>query len=108
MSPPRRGQCPVCRYRFRLRKDGALQTHHLYSGSGRNEDPCAGSGKHPQPLRWDPSGRPDCLPCLEYLFAQPHLVGACASVGIERGKSTGQMLCEYLSAYHDRDHEEAA
>ena len=42
----RRGQCPVCRYRWRLRKDGTLQAHHLYSGSERRPE-CEGSGKVP-------------------------------------------------------------
>jgi hypothetical protein len=41
-----RGQCAVCRYRFRLRKDGTVQTHRLYCGSEK-QPPCDGSGKHP-------------------------------------------------------------
>lgn len=43
----KRGQCPVCRYRFRLRRNGTLQAHHLYSGSDRNPRACEGSGEMP-------------------------------------------------------------
>lgn len=50
---------------------------------------------------------PDCPQCMDYAMDQPHLVGACASVGIEKGKSTQQMLAEYLAAYHARGHREA-
>jgi hypothetical protein len=42
---------------------------------------------------------PDCLECLEYM-AQPFLREACASVGIEHGKSTDQMLKETVEHYH--------
>lgn len=34
------------------------------------------------------------------------LVGACASVGIERGKTTGQMAVEFIRSYHNRGHQE--
>jgi hypothetical protein len=45
--PAKRGQCSECRYRWRLRKDGTVQYHSLYSGEERHE--CTGSGKPPQP-----------------------------------------------------------
>lgn len=34
------------------------------------------------------------------------LVGACASVGIEHGKTTAEMAVEFLRGYHDRGHVE--
>ncbi len=65
-----------------------------------------------KPLQWygDEGGRlgyPDCVECFEHM-AQPYLVEAAASVGIEAGKSTGQMVREYIDAYHARRHDEAA
>ncbi len=46
-----------------------------------------------------------CFECNEYAAdGGPALLGACASVGIERGKSTEMMLLEYLAAYHRRGH----
>ncbi len=45
-----------------------------------------------------------CPPCMEYYYDHPHLVGACASVGIEHGKSTSQMLHTVLGVYHRRGH----
>ena len=97
-----RGQCPVCRYSCRLRKDGTLQAHHGFIGS-EPQPGCAGSGQ------W-PATRDvmECGGCMGYLNSQPHMAGACASVGIERGKSTGQMLREYLEAFHERGHREVA
>jgi hypothetical protein len=50
-------------------------------------------------------GWPDCAECLDYL-TRPGMIEAAASVGIERGKSTGQLLREVTEAYHDRRHEE--
>ena len=102
MSTATRGRCPVCHHRYRLRKDGTLQAHHGYHG--RDPAPeCAGSGQ------W-PAVRDvmECGGCVKYLNSQPHLAGACASVGIERGRSTGQMLREYLEAFHGRGHQEVA
>ena len=46
----------------------------------------------------------DCPRCLEHYFAEPHLAGACASVGIERGLSSGEMLRRYLADYHRGGH----
>ena len=99
----RRGQCSVCRYSFRLRKDGTVQAHHLYCGHDRSEEPCAGSRKPPRPF--DPN---ECGDCLMHLQAKPFLAEACASVGIERGKDTGTMLREYLADFHERGHQEVA
>lgn len=47
-----------------------------------------------------------CPKCIEHYFDQPHLVGACASVGIEHGKSTAMMLGEYFAAFHANKHQE--
>jgi hypothetical protein len=102
MSAPKRGQCRTCRYRWRLRKDGTLQAHHLYSGSERQPE-CEGSRKPPRPF--DPN---ECPECLMHIGRQPFLAEACASVGIERGKSTEAMLRDYLVQFHERKHEEAA
>lgn len=48
----------------------------------------------------------DCAPCMAHYYdpVNVHLAGACASVGIEHGKSTQQMLFEYLAAFHVRGH----
>ena len=46
--------------------------------------------------------RLDCEQCISYIT--PAVVGACASVGIERGKPTWQVLNEYLADYHRRGH----
>lgn len=50
---------------------------------------------------------PDCVQCRLYFEENAHLlVHACASVGIERGKSTRQMFAEHMAALH-REHEAA-
>jgi hypothetical protein len=46
----------------------------------------------------------NCDTCMRYWASQPYLGAACASVGIEHGKSTFQMVREYLAAYHERGH----
>lgn len=97
---PKRGQCATCRYRWRLRKDGTVQEHHLYSGHDRVAEPCAGSGKPPRPF--DPD---ECGDCFEHRLTTPGLAEACASVGIEHGKSAGAMLRDYLVQYHERGHQ---
>jgi hypothetical protein len=101
----KRGQCPVCLYRQPLRTDGTVGGHtwppkwwEMY-GKAR----CSGSGEPPRPF--DPQ---ECGDCQMYRFSQPGLVEACASVGIEHGKSAGQMLRDYLTAYHENGHEEVA
>jgi hypothetical protein len=50
----------------------------------------------------------DCPDCLDWLGRNPHIVGACASVGIEHGKSTSRVVFEYTAAYHFRQHRDAA
>lgn len=50
----------------------------------------------------------DCGKCVDHYFGQPFLVEAAASVGIEHGKSTEQMLHEYFAAYHKRGHKAGA
>jgi len=47
-----------------------------------------------------------CPDCVAYWDANPYLTAACASVGIEYGKSTAQMLREHLAANHERGHRE--
>lgn len=37
---PARGRCPVCRYRFPLRKDHTLSPHFVYYGWNKQE--CSG------------------------------------------------------------------
>lgn len=46
----------------------------------------------------------DCADCLAHWDV--NLTAACASVGIEHGKSTYQMIREYLAGYHERGHQE--
>lgn len=46
----------------------------------------------------------DCTECLDYYRDRPHLTGACASVGIEHGMSTEQVLRQVLRDYHRRGH----
>ena len=46
-----------------------------------------------------------CAACEEYASSLgASLVGACASVGIEAKRSTGEMAAMYLRGYHDRGH----
>lgn len=42
-----RGKCPVCHYSFRLRSDGSVMKHTLYSGGNKMKEPCKGSHQHP-------------------------------------------------------------
>ena len=53
----KRGTCPVCLYRWRLRKDGALTRHYIFGTTRRL---CAGSGGAPKnlPLVVLPHGGP--------------------------------------------------
>lgn len=46
----------------------------------------------------------ECADCEQHALAEPMLAGACASVGIEHGKSTAQMVRLYLAGYHERGH----
>ena len=50
----------------------------------------------------------NCGDCMAHWDANPHLTAACASVGIEHGKSTAQMLREYFAGFHQRGHQAAA
>lgn len=47
-----------------------------------------------------------CPDCLQHYYATPLLAEACASVGIEHGKSSAEMLSQYLAAFHERGHKE--
>ena len=46
----------------------------------------------------------ECMDCEQHAIREPHIVGACASVGIEHGKSTAEMMKIYLDGYHKRGH----
>lgn len=64
-----------------------------------------------RPLEWLPVGPneeiPDCYLCIDYM-STPFLWEACASVGIEHGKSGDQMLRETVEAFHDGGHKAGA
>lgn len=47
---------------------------------------------------------PDCR--AFYVNDHDALISACASVGIEEGKSTGAMLRLYMEGYHNDGHRE--
>jgi hypothetical protein len=47
---------------------------------------------------------PSCGKCAMHYFDQPFLVEAFASVGIEHGKSSGQMAEEYFTHFHKQKH----
>lgn len=51
------------------------------------------------------NGTPDCEKCAAHMADMPHLVEACASVGIEHGKSTGEMFKQYIGGYHFGGHQ---
>lgn len=66
--------------------------------------------KKRKPLEWygqegDRLGYPACDKCMEY-FMQPGFIEACASVGIEHGKSTGQMAFDTTNHYHATGHKQ--
>lgn len=48
----------------------------------------------------------DCPECVDFLYSAPHLVEACASVGISHNKSIKEMLVIFISGYHNRGHRE--
>ena len=50
----------------------------------------------------------DCDKCREYYFANPMLIGAFASVGIEHGKSTWEMAESYFAEFHKNKHKTCA
>jgi hypothetical protein len=45
----------------------------------------------------------ECAPCLQESMT-PFLAEACASVGIEHGKTTEEMLVAYLAQFHENGH----
>jgi hypothetical protein len=47
-----------------------------------------------------------CAKCLEHFQDNPSMVGALASVGIEHGKSSGQMAKEFYATFHKKKHKE--
>ena len=66
------------------------------------------SKSHKRRLQWhgDEDGKlgyPACPECFDYMH-QPGMIEAAASVGIERGKSTGLMLREVTDAFHEAGH----
>lgn len=58
-------------------------------------------------LEWF-GGWPACVECANHLLSQGSaLLDACASVGIEDGRSTGENLRIYMQGHHDRHLDEA-
>jgi|ERR1035441_5360565 hypothetical protein len=100
--PVKRGQCTVCRYRYPLRKDGTVQGHHGFHGHTPAPE-CEGSRKPPRPF--DPN---ECGDCMKHRFSTPGLVEACFSVAIESRASGEALMWDYLVAYHENGHQEAA
>jgi hypothetical protein len=98
----KRGQCDTCGYRYPLRRDGTMQTHHGYYGQERAPG-CEGSGKPPRPF--DPN---DCGECMEHRFATPGLAEACASMSIETRKTGEALMWDYLVGFHENGHQEVA
>lgn len=47
-----------------------------------------------------------CSRCLSHFLSTPMIVEAFASVGIEHGKSSGQMAQEFYAQYHANKHGE--
>lgn len=63
-------------------------------------------------LRWvhpeaDDRVAPDCRRCHDYI-SNPGMVHAAASVGIEHGKSTDEMLMIAAEQYHASNHREGS
>ena len=57
-------------------------------------------------LQWftmDGGEWPECKDCLERM-TDPVTVHACASVGIEHGKTVHEMMKGHLSMFHERGH----
>ena len=52
-----RGRCCRCRYSFRLRADGSVQTHYLYSGSQKHDEPCGQLRRAIAALGWQGNGQ---------------------------------------------------
>jgi len=109
VTAARRGTCQECGYRNPLRRDGTMGGHQIFDSDGRLRS-CEGTGRPPRPLRFGADGRPDCGECLAYLYGQhgAFLAEGIASVAIETGGNPARMLRDYLGAYHNRDHREAA
>jgi hypothetical protein len=97
----KRGQCPICRYRYPLRKSGTMQAHSGFIGSER-QPPCEGGGKPPVP--YNPE---TCGPCQMYYYGTPGLMEAIWSVAIESPKSGERIAWEFLEAYHEAGHVDA-
>lgn len=65
-----------------------------------------------KPLQWYGDeggllGYPACPECFEKMTS-PGLIEACASVGIEHGKSTGLMMREFIDRYHANRHKDSS
>jgi hypothetical protein len=46
-----------------------------------------------------------CAKCLQHFYDNPFIVEALASVGIEHGKSSGQMAREFYEVFHQNKHQ---
>lgn len=56
-------------------------------------------------MTWQRTRLSDCDECEDHIRTLGWaFAGACASVGIERGKSTARMASEYIQDYHERGH----
>lgn len=64
-----------------------------------------------RPLEWihDEDGRlgwPACAECSQFMMDSPYLLESVASVAIETpGKSTADLLRDFINAYHARRHQ---
>jgi hypothetical protein len=43
---------------------------------------------------------------MEHRFSTPGLLESCSSVAIESRKTSEELMWDYLSRYHENDHEE--
>ncbi len=55
-----------------------------------------------------PAWNNNCDKCMEQYLSVPYLLESCASVGIEHGYSTEQMLRKYMRVFHESGHTEAS
>lgn len=90
-SEIRRDQCRICERTNALRTNGTVGRH--------GQPTCPGAGQPPK--RYNPN---DCGACMAYTINTPHLAEAAASVGIEHGRTPGEMLWRFLADFHQTGH----
>lgn len=44
-----------------------------------------------------------CRKCADHLAANPHIIGACASVGIEHAMTTPETVQAFMRGLHERE-----